>query len=128
MVHDEKGVDHCAVIVVKYLKIITLRIGCLDLSHVFSGMSSKIPLLCVSFSALAALERLLPSVLYHVFLQITRRSASVVALVALVWLFPCVITHHVNFQMTSCNAGKLAHCASVRLFPRVGPFVLLQTT
>ncbi len=37
-----------------------------------------------------------------------------------------IFPHHVNFQMTSCDAGKLAHGASVRLFPRVGPFVLLQ--
>ena len=93
---------------------------------VFSGMSSKGAILCVSFAALVALERLLPSVRYRVFLQITGRSASVVALVTLVWLFSCVLPHHVKFQFTSCNAGKLAHCASVRLFPRMGPFVLLQ--
>ena len=30
------------------------------------------------------------------------------------------------FQSTSRNARILAHCASVRLFPRVDPFVLLQ--
>ena len=49
-----------------------------------------------------------------------------IALVALEWLFSCVDPHHVHFQLTSFDAGKLACCASVRLFPRVGPFVLLQ--
>ena len=82
--------------------------------------------LCVSFATMVALERLYPCVRPHVALQGTRRSASVVALVTLEWLFSCMLPHHVNFQFTSCNAGKLAHCASVRLFPRVGPFVLLQ--
>ena len=81
----------------------------------------------VSFVAFGAPERLLPSVRSHVPLQSIRRSASVVALVTLVWLFSCVLPHHVNFQVTSLNTGKLAHCASVRLFSRVGPFVLLQT-
>ena len=42
------------------------------------------------------------------------------------WLFSCVLPHHVFFQFTSCNTGELAHCASVRLFSRVGSFVLLQ--
>ena len=80
----------------------------------------------VSFVALVALERLFPSVRPHVTLQITRRSGSIVALVTPVWLFSCMLPHNVNFQMTSLNAGILTHCASVRLFPRVGPFVLLQ--
>ena len=93
--------------------------------HMKLGMSCEIVFSVVSFVALVAPERLLPSVRNHVALQIARRSASVVALVTLVWLFSCVLPHHVIFQITSCNAGKLAHCASVRLFPRVGPFVLL---
>ena len=42
------------------------------------------------------------------------------------WLFFRVLCHHVIFQVTSCNAGKLTHCASVRLFPRVFLFVPLQ--
>ena len=91
-----------------------------------SEMSCKVLLLRVSFSALVALERLLPSVGRHVALQTTGSSASVVALVTLVWLFSCVLPHHVIFQLISSYAGKLAHCAPVRLFPRVGPFVLLQ--
>ena len=85
--------------------------------HVFSR---------VCFAASVALERLFPSVRPHVALQMIRSSASVVALVTLVWLFSCVVPHHVNFQFTSLNAGILAHCASVRLFSRVGPFVILQ--
>ena len=97
-----------------------------NLGHVNSQMACQTSLALVSFCALVALERLFPSVRYHVALQITRRGTSVVALVTLVWLFSCVVPHHVIFQLTSCNAGILAHCASVRLFPRVGPFVLLQ--
>ena len=85
------------------------------------------PLFLVSFVACVAPERLLPSVCPHVALQITRGGASIVALVTLVWLYSCVLPHHVFFQSTSCNAGELAHCASVRLFPRMGPFVLLQS-
>ena len=104
----------------KYLEIILYALD------VFSGMLSKIAIFCVSFAALVALERLLPSVCYHVFVQSTRRGACVVALVTLVWLFSCVVPHHVSFQITSLNAGKPAHCASVRLFPRVGPVVPLQ--
>ena len=61
----------------------------------------------------------------HVLRQLTRRRASEVALVTLVLLFFCVSTNHVGFQLDSCNAGIFTHCASVRLFPRVGPFVLL---
>ena len=78
---------------------------------------------CVSFAALIALERPLPSVRYIVALQMTSGSASVVALVTLVWLFSCMLHHHVLFQIACCNAGELAHCASLRLFTRVGPFV-----
>ena len=90
------------------------------------GMFCEVFFVFVSFAALVALERLLPSVCYQVLLQVTRRSASEVASVTLVWPFSCVLTHHVIFQLTSCNAGKLTHCASLRLFPRVGPFVGLQ--
>ena len=92
----------------------------------YPGMSCQLALSFVSLAALTAFERLLPSVRLHMALQITRRSASEVALAALVWLFSCVLTHHVYFQIASLNAGILAHCASVRLFSRVGPFVLLQ--
>ena len=78
------------------------------------------------FTALVALERFHPRVRPNVALKMTRRSASVVTLVTLEWLFSCVHLQHVHFQITSCNAGILASCASVRLFPRVGPFVRLQ--
>ena len=83
-------------------------------------------LLCVSFAAFVALERLQPRVRHHVALQMTRLNASIIALVTLERLFSCVVPHYVLFQMTTCNAGKLASCASVRLFPRVGSFVRLQ--
>ena len=61
-------------------------------------MSSKVGPVCVNFAALVALERLLPSVRNHVLLQVANRSGSVVALVTLVWLFSCMLIHHVNFQ------------------------------
>ena len=80
-----------------------------------------------SFAALIALEKLLPSMSLHVALQCTSCTASVVALITLVRLFSCMLPHHVNSQITSRNAGKLAHCASVRFFARVGPFVILQS-
>ena len=67
-----------------------------------------------------------PSVRPHVALQITRSNTREVALVTLVWFIPCVLSHHVPFQITSSNTGILAHCASVRLFSRVGLFVILQ--
>ena len=89
-------------------------------------MFRQTSLVFVSFAALVALERLRPHVGPRVTLQLTRRNASVVALVTLEWLFSCVIGHHVNFQLISCNAGKLACCASARLFLRVGSFVALQ--
>ena len=58
----------------------------------------------VSFTALVALERLLPCVRLHVVLQVTRRGARVVALVTLELFCSCMLTHHVNFQSISCNA------------------------
>ena len=91
-----------------------------------SGMSCELDLLSESFAAQIAPERLFSSVRFYVSLQITRRNAIEVALVTLVWLFSCMVPHHVIFQMTSLNTGKLAHCAPVRLFPRVCPFVLLK--
>ena len=99
----------------------------LNLGHVNSEMFCELDLSSVSFVAFGAPERLLPSVRHHVALQMTRSSTSVVALVTLVWLFSCVFPHHVNFQITSFNARIIAHCASVRLFPRVGLFVGIQS-
>ena len=89
-------------------------------------MFCKVSLSSVNFVAFVAHERPLSSVRPHMALQVIRSSANVVALVTIVWVFSCVLPHHVIFQTTSCNAGKLAHCASVRLFLRVGPFVGLQ--
>ena len=77
---------------------------------------------CESFKALAALEWSLPSVRLHVPLQMTRTGASRAALVTFEWL----LHPHVNFQMTSCDAGIVACCASVWLFSRVRLLVPLQ--
>ena len=41
-------------------------------------------------------------------------------------LFSDVLCHHVNLQITNCNALILARCASVWLFFRVRPLVSLQ--
>ena len=67
--------------------------------HVDLGMLCEILFVFVSFVALVALERLLPSVRSHVLLQVTRRHAIEGALVALVWLFSCMLHHQVNFQL-----------------------------
>ena len=67
-------------------------------------MYCKISFLLVSFAALVALEGSLPSVLPHVLLQITRSSASIVALVTFERLFSGVLSHYVNFQLNSLNA------------------------
>ena len=80
----------------------------------------------VSLGALVALEGSLPSVRPHVLVQITRSGANIVALVTFERLFSGVFYHHVNFQITSCNARILARCASVWLFSRVRPLVSLQ--
>ena len=99
----------------------------LNLGRVSYEMFCELAVSSVSFAAFVAPERLFPSVRPHVTLQVIRSSAREVALVTLEWLFSCVLTHHVNFQLIRCNAGKLTHCASVRLFPRVSSFVLLQS-
>ena len=91
-----------------------------------ANMSCQVKVLCESFSALIAFERLFSCVRPHVALQFTGCSAFEFALVALVQLLSCVLPHRVNLQITSIVAGKLAHYASVGLFPRVGLFVLLQ--
>ena len=85
-----------------------------------SGMICEQVLSCVSFTAFVALERLLPRVRHHVLLQITRLSASIVALVTIERRFSCVLRHNVNFQHLSCNAGKLL-CICVA-FPKRGLF------
>ena len=97
-----------------------------DLSCVYSGVLCKIYLVFVSFAAFVALERPLSRVRPCVLLQLARGNESIITLVTLEWLFPCVFPHHVFFQLISCNAGKLACCASARLFLRVGSFVALQ--
>ena len=66
-----------------------------------SGMICEQVLSCVSFTAFVALERLLPRVRHYVLLQMTRLSASIVALVTLEMLFSCVLRNNVNFQHLS---------------------------
>jgi len=60
-------------------------------------MASEAPLLFKRLITFVALEWLLPSVLPHVALQITRSSASIVALVTFERLFSGVLPHYVNF-------------------------------
>ena len=91
-----------------------------------ADMHCQVIISCESFSALIACERLFSSVRPHVTLQFTACSAIVSALVTLVRLFFCMLPHHVNFQMTICNAGKQAHRASVGLLPGMGLFVQLE--
>ena len=73
------------------------NINSLNLDHVNFYMFCETALLFEIFAALVAFEWLLPSVRPHVLLQFTRRSASEVALVTLVWPFSCVLPHHVLF-------------------------------
>ena len=68
---------------------------------------------------LAALEWSFQGVRLHMALQDARTCKSVVALVALERLLCFVHPHHVNFQITSCNARIIEHCASLWLFTRV---------
>ena len=89
-------------------------------------MFDKIFLLFESLAALVALKWSLPGVCLHMALQFTRSSASIVALVTFERLFSGVLSHHVNFQMNSLDARILAACASMWLFSRVRPLVLLQ--
>ena len=91
-------------------------------------MFCKISLFFVSLAALVALEWSLPRVLPHVLLQITRSSASIVALLTFERFLSCVHPHNVNFQITSCDTRILAWCASVWLFTRVRLLVRLQGT
>ena len=81
-----------------------------------------------SFVALVTLEWLLPSVNHHVLLQVTNLSTCKVALVTLVGLFTCMVPHHMNFQINGLGTGVLACCAHIRLFSRMGQFMLLYST
>ena len=89
-------------------------------------MTCEALLMFERFVTLVALEWFFPSVLPHVLLQLARSNASIVALVAFERLLSCVLSHHVNFQLRSCNARKRACCASVWLFTRVRLLVPLQ--
>ena len=80
----------------------------------------------VSFLAKVALEWSLTSVRPHVTLQITRLIGCIVALVTLERLLFCMLSHYVEFQVTSCDARILARCAALWLFTRVHLLVILQ--
>ena len=62
-------------------------------------MACEVLLMFERFITRVALELFFPSVLPHVFLQITRRSASIVALVTFERLFTGVLSHNV-FPLT----------------------------
>ena len=113
------------------LQVASVRAGVVamvTLKWLFSGVNLHVLLQVkrchTSVVALITLKRLFSGVNLHVALQMARCHTSVVALIALEWFFPCMVPHHVNFQITCCNTGNFARCTSVRLFPRVGPFVL----
>ena len=83
-------------------------------------------LVFVSFAAVVALEWSFPSVFPLVALQSIRSSTGVAALVTFEWLLSCVLSHHVKFQISSCDARIIARCASLWLFTRVRLLVRLQ--
>ena len=89
-------------------------------------MFCELPFLLESFTAMDALEWSLSSVLPHVFLQSRRSGTGVIAEVTFVRLFFRMLRHRVDFQIISCNAGKIACFASVWLFPRMSLIVLVQ--
>ena len=94
--------------------------------EVDSEMSCEAALLFESFVAFTALEKFYSCVCQRVALQMTRFHTAVVALITFEWPFSSMVPHHVVLEITRRNTGKLACCASVGLFPRVGPFVHLQ--
>ena len=92
---------------------------CLQITRLSAGVAALV--------TLVRLVRLFSRVLQHdVAFQLTGFYARILARTAPLWLFPCVFPHHVNSQIISLIARKLACCASVRLFSGVCIFVLLQ--
>ena len=89
-------------------------------------MFCKTLLVLVSFAAFVALEWSFPTMCPQMTLQVTRVTRSEVTLVALVWLFCCVIRFNVLLQMTDFDAGIIAQCASVGLLSRVSHVMSLQ--
>ena len=89
-------------------------------------MFCKTVLIGIHLAAFVALEWSLTSVLSRVPLQITRLGGCIVALVTLERLLFCVLSHYVEFQVTSSDARILARCASMWLFTRVRLLVSLQ--
>ena len=89
-------------------------------------MFCKTTLIGIQLAAFVALEWSLTSVRPLVTLQITRLSGCIVALVTLERLLFCMLSHYVEFQLTSCDARILARCASLWLFTRVRLLVRRQ--
>ena len=89
-------------------------------------MSCEFLLRFVSFLALVALEWSRHHVRSRVGFQMARLGGCVVALITFERPFSCVLPHHVKFQVTSCDARKLARCASLWFFTRVRRLVPLQ--
>ena len=93
----------------------------------FPSVYSLVPLQIRSRSggevALVTLEWLLSSMCPHVPFHVARGKASIAALVTIVWLFSSMLNPHVMFQVASCDAGKLANCATVKFFSRMGSLV-----
>ena len=79
----------------------------------FPSVFSLVPLQITRRSggvvALVTLEWLLSTMCPHVSFQIARGNANISAPVTLVWLFSCMLNPHASFQITSCDAGKLAN-------------------
>ena len=73
--------------------------------------------------ALFTLEWLLSSMCPHVPFHVARGKASIAALVTIVWLFSSMLNPYVMFQVASRDAGKLANCAIVKFFSRMGSLV-----
>ena len=82
-------------------------------------MFSKVAFDFVSFITLVALEWSLNSVRLHVLLQITRKSARILALVTFVRFFTNVLSHRVNFQTATCNCLIFTLIAFVNFLPSV---------
>ena len=99
-----------------------------SLPSVFSLVQLQITKRSGGEVALFTLEWLLSSMCPHVCFQITRGNASIAALLTLVWLFSSMLHPYVAFKIASCDAGKLANCATVKFFSRVCPFVRFQGT
>ena len=102
----------------------TLSKNNLSLKPVYTTMFCQATFMFESFVTIIALESLLLGVGYFVALQMTSWNKTVRALVTLVWFFSSVCSPHVDCQIASLYAWKVTLWTFVRLYPRVGHFVL----